>query len=206
MEGSWKNAKPNGKFTVINKDDPSSDFFVHFKNGDLDTTKPVRDKFDDCVYSGFYNANYDPHGKGKLECPDGSGYEGNWKNGKRDYKVTAEFVARTLKRPEKWIEAEVSSTFQFKGYIEEADLETGEEIEKHLAKIDWENHSVALVLLDTKEFFGKLFLIVIPKTLEAKVDAKASQPKASLNITGTMLGLENDQHDTFPVLLVTGVK
>ncbi|WP_167481771.1 hypothetical protein [Leptospira bouyouniensis] len=204
-----------------------------FKNGKLDRTKEIKETFDDgSIYEGFYNAEAEKHGKGKyiyipdrgesfctfigtfkndkfhgngsVKCENGFEYSGNWKDGKKDYTVTPDFIARSLKKPEKWREAKTSGTFWLKQLREENELI--QKIAEWDEEIDFENFFVAEVLFDKKEFLGTRFFLIIPKSLESKFDKIAQNQKPILSISGVALGVAVEGSDSYPLIQVESLK
>ena len=204
-----------------------------FKNGKLDRTKEIKETFDDgSIYEGFYNAEAEKHGKGKyiytpeggdsfctyigtfkndkfngngsVKCENGFEYSGNWKEGKKDYTVSSDFIARSLKKPEKWKEAKTSGTFWLKQLREETELI--QKINEWDSEIDFENFFVAEVLFDKKEFLGTRFLLIIPKSLESKFDKIAQNQKPVLSISGVALGVAIEGTESYPLIQVESLK
>lgn len=204
-----------------------------FKNGKLDRTKEIKETFDDgSIYEGFYNVEAEKHGKGKytyipegtdsfctytgtfkndkfngngsVKCESGFEYSGNWKEGKKDYAVTPDFIARTLKKPEKWREAKTSGTFWLKQLREETELT--QKIAEWDSEVDFENFFVAEVLFDKKEFLGTRFFLIIPKSLESKFDKIAQSKKPNLSISGEALGVAVDGSESYPMIQVESLK
>ncbi|MCW7459566.1 hypothetical protein ND856_14065 [Leptospira bandrabouensis] len=204
-----------------------------FKNGKLDRTKEIKETFDDgSSYEGFYNIEAEKHGKGKyiyipegadsfctyvgtfkndkfngngsVKCENGFEYSGNWKDGKKDYVVTPDFIARSLKKPEKWREAKTSGTFWLKQLREESELT--QKIVEWDADIDFEKFFVAEVLFDKKEFLGTRFFLIVPKSLESKFDKIAQSQKPNLSISGEALGVAIDGSDSYPMIQVESLK
>ncbi|NCN11582.1 MAG: hypothetical protein GW938_17225 [Leptospira sp.] len=207
MEGKFKNGKPDGKFLLYRdfvQGDSAGEMF--FKNGNLDTSKPVKEYYEEgTYYVGFYNSEYEMHGKGKLyDLDDNLLYEGNFKNGKKDFTVTIDFIYRSMKMPSKWIDGKTSGKFYFKEFRNEDELT--DKIKDWDTEMDWNEFFIAEVLWDTKEIIGQRFWLVVPKNLESKFDSIAGKEKAIVSIEGFGIGMVHLNYESYPMIQVEKVK